>query len=186
MITSINEYKLYLEKKNSNNIDVFCIDINENDINEDYFKKLNKFLEKKSRTYNIYTNKPNNLTFKKEVKKLKKEDNKKLDIDKVSYFFPINKQKLIYNVLKNIPDDNTIFDTIYTDRFIYLGKQKWLYIEKEFVDLFNKLKKQNRQVCLVGKKSSLNLFYIMLKSFNIKVLFESSLIYDKPMKIKND
>lgn len=179
MITTIKKYKLFVEAKKikENNVDIFCIDIDEKSIDEDYLKDLNKFLTNIPRVYNIATNKPNNITFKNQVNKLEKSNNRKLDIDDVQYYFPKSMQEYVYTSLKNIPNDNTIFDTIYSDKFIYLGKEKWLYIEKEFVSLFNNLKKLNRTICLVGKKSSLKYFYTMLKSFDIEVIFNEDFIY---------
>jgi len=186
MITTINEYKKILEKKKSDNVDVFAIDINEADINQEYFKNLNKYLEKQSRVFNITTNKPNNLTFKNEVKKMKKADNKALDIDDVEYYFPQAVQQYVYKTLEKIPNDNTVFDTIYGDKFIYLGKQEWLYIEKEFVDLLNRIKKLKRTVCLLGKKQSLKYFYTIVKSFDIDVIFEGEFIYSEPMEKQSE
>lgn len=185
MITSIKEYKRILESKDDNT-DVFIIDVNEADINEDFLKDLNKFLEKQTRVFNITTNKPNQLTFKNEVKKFNKADNKVLDIDNVQYYFPQSLQAHVYKVLKNIPNDNTVFDTIYGDKFIYLGKQEWLYIEKELVDILKNIKKLKRKICLIGKKQSLKYFYTIIKSFDIEVTFESDFIYSEPMHKKEE
>lgn len=181
MITTIKEYKLFEAKIKEKNVDVFCIDIDEKVIDEDYLENLNKFLKDIPRVYNINTNKPNNITFENEVQKLEKSNNRALDIDDVEYYFPKSMQQYVFDALTNIPDDNTVFDTIYSDKFIYTGKGNWLYIEKDFVSLFNNIKRLDRTVCLVGKKSSLKYFYTMLRSFDITVTFEREFIYDKPM-----
>lgn len=183
MITNIHQYKLLLlEKKRQNNVDVFCIDINEKDINEDYLKDLNKYLSHIPRVYNISTNTPNNITFDNEVQKLQKSNNRNLDIRDVEYYFPKSMHRYVTNTLNNIPDDNTVFDTIYSDKFIYMSKGQWLYIEKEFVTLLNDIKRLERTICLVGKKQSIQYFYTILRSFDITVTFEREFIYDKPLE----
>ena len=177
MITTIEEYKIFEAKKiKENNVDVFCIDIDENSIDEDYLKDLNKFLSDIPRVYNISTNKPNNIVFENEVQKLQKSNNRSLNIDDIEYYFPKSMHSYVSDTLTNIPDDNTVFDTIYSDKFIYTTKNKWIYIEKEFVTLFKDIKRLERTVCLIGKKSSLKYFYTMLKSFDIPVIFENEFI----------
>ncbi len=130
-------------------------------------------------------NKPD-YTFPNETLTIEKQYGKKLSIDEVPYYFRSNEQESIINKLKNIPDENDVFETIHGDYWIYIDAQRnaqkgheWFFCNRKLSDFFKQLKKQNRQVILVGGAAGECLLdvYKAMRIFDINVMYNSKYVY---------
>lgn len=187
MITNLKDFKILLEKKNKEASDIFIIDVVPNDINEEYTDNLNKYLENYPRTFNIYSNQDSKQNlFTNQVRSIKKQPNRELSISDVDQLFPEHMKSSVYNLLKNIPDDMTMFETIHNDYYIYLGKEKWLYIEKEIADILKTIKKLQRSIILLGKRQSLTYMFKIIRSFDIPVTINDEFTYSEQLPQDED
>lgn len=183
MITNINKFQNIKEaSKKTDGYDLLIIDVQkEQNIIDDDLKLLNKYCEDFARVFQFCDttdNKKPTYTFKKQVKVYSKEY-KELSIYDVPLLFHELQHQQIIDKIKNIPDDYEIFETIHNEYYVHLGFEKWLLLPSDVVSIFKSLKKQNRNVILVGNKKTTNDIYHIMYKLNINVEYNFEYIYNK-------
>lgn len=186
MITLINEFKLYENKKQKTiGYDLIIVDVlDEFDeyFSDEYIKELNKYTEKFSRVFQICDNtKSKKYIFKNQISVFNKEYNNTLDINDVDYYFLPQYRNDIRNKLINIPDEGEIFKTIHNDYWLYLGKEKWFFCNNQLINFFERLKKQQRSVIIVGKDidDKIDDIYYIMTQIGVNVKYNKKYNYTK-------
>lgn len=165
---SINEFK-YSTKKETK--DLFIVDIYVDNNYSVYLSKLNKWCRHFPRVFQL-THKPIVYTFNHETKEFFYEWRRPENLDLL--FKPSNIKKYS-DEINNIPNDYTLYKTMYGDSYIYLINGKWIYFNNELTTYL--LSKPN--IILVGLNNNVSIIKKCFELFNCTVEINyDNLIYD--------
>lgn len=193
MITSINDYKLILEKaKKQKNNDLVLIDA-ESKINgsEEYLEKLFKYCKKYNRTFQFWNKQNSDIPkydFPNQIKELEFPELTNIDISDIeTLFYGEQKEAILANFQDGLIS-GIVLKELYKDvngnSWAYLGHNdqkgdQWAIINSETDTFLNSLKNIERKVVLFGNPESVAIISLVLNAYNIinspDVDFEPSL-----------
>lgn len=191
MFTKLKDWKLFEKKQKNAGTDLVIVDVQksfEKFFGLKYLDELEEYCEEFQRVFQIYdvhdADEPDFL-FSNQVKTLQKKYGGKLELANVEQYFPQSMWDDVKYKLDNIPDEGDIFDTLYGDMWVYIGRgrhnrgHEWFLCSKELKMLFNNFKTQNRTIILVGgaKDECLTDIYVTMKSLGVNVTYDEKYVY---------
>jgi hypothetical protein len=180
MITSINEYKLILEKgKNQKNKDLVLIDVDQK-INgsEEYLKKIFKYCTKYNRVIQFFDKTKSDTPtydFPNQIKELELPEVTNIDISDIdTLFYGEEKEKILLNFNDGLVSgivNGILYKDLNECNWLYLGHSdagdKWVVIEPETNLFLKALKKIERKVVLLGQLESIAIVQPILSAYGI-------------------
>jgi hypothetical protein len=197
MFTTINEYKLFLEKKQDKTKELVIVDVQEDFkkyFNDKYLEELNKYCYQFGRVFNIWDsiNSEDHYVFPSQAQQFEKQYGGELQESDIDYYFAphiVDEVKSEWKTKKS----GWHKETTSGDCWLYVnGSHEWFYINKDMLNWVKGLAKTNREVTLVGGAGNANGDHDGSKhpivqdenNIDVKAIIKSECLYDIYIMLK--